>query len=1415
MAKLVEILKREFSEGSDSLEINERQLQAKADAAIGSRALKEGDYEKAVRYMTSALDLDSQLGNFTFFNNRSVAYYRLGSYVDCLDDVKKALKLEIGALQCYKTAYKALQKMECHDESFAYYCKWFTLNSASRNKILEDGTLLKLADASIQSSLLIDFNSTATTSKNSDLLSKLLKIAENLVESRKLVVSTYVYEAAIIVSDFLQRPQATLPPILLTLAKILQDVGDSHASLAHLTQLEALASLQNDIPLQIESLKHQGKCLHELKDFHNALACHEKERVLVEKRGDPTERASLLERLGNVSHVLGDFKKAIKYFEELLQLGRQLQNRVALAAAHFRLGKIQCVLANVRQAVWHFGTQLNVVKKEGDKRGQIQALSELGRAHLTLRQYAEAAKCFEEALQLAGDCAPARARCLHDLGLVRYHLKRYDVAIGYFEEARVGAQQENDKLLEASVCCHVAVTHYHGLGNFLLGVSNLKSALELCGNGDPVLSLQCHEKLGAIYFNGNKGHHQKAEFHLRTAIDTFETMRREFGSFDRLKQRVVEMPQGAYSKLIHLLALRGDTKEALRVAECFLAREYVEKVLPKQDIQLLNPFRQLPAGLMSYDDIVRLVTQLDAQVLFYVHTEFGLYIWVLHPHWRGLAKFHHWPKDAVQYLAPFLKQTHHIVSTLPAGIPSRVCEQRFCPKLFVEDLAATATAESGGGGGGGAAALGEEAPPPPYSSMVSVAHRYGLAYSTIGNDDLLHPNRSSYLAAPAGEGYSAVLQASMKELYDVLIGPVERHLSQLLDGDWACADLVIVPHGNMYLLPFSSLVSSGRKLLSSAYRTRLMPCLQTLAMDQSPRARISRGRRISGTGENAEITSALILGNPSLPETVKYHGRHWTPSNLPFAEREARHVSLLLGPGFEPSTGTSPTRERVLSKVLQATVIHLATFGSWELGSFVVAPSPASGPEITEKDYLITPNDLSQMSLAAKLVVLSGFNSVANQDLVTADSLLCTARSFLLAGARAVILSLWSPPDRATDEMVFALYEGLHRGLSISEAIRQGMVHIRSRRGFIDPIHWSGFVVIGNDGTVDMQEADTRRIESQSRIDQSPSKFLDYLQLILICDFSSGQVVKFLRLLANLINSAISKLNQGRSGHSTLLTDLDDDFFIFPSWREILLVLGFSFRLNAREEDVLVFPLESSQLDLLNIVLNFLNSLIALTQEREECLRRLACILPLEHQTNMGIQFALRRAKATIPEDDSALYGVWAMDEPRAFLESLGIYQIADHEENVLLSPSDVYSEELASKAIVCLENLTKIGVEAKEGPFEGSGEDAEAVYSSSPRLISVLENLKHDFTRKLQSGLSGNVASKDKPNSCSLCEAKFSLFRRRYHCRFCDRVLCSKCYDQTPADWEETEPSVLRRVAGICMSCQLMFPEGSLIQQK
>eukprot|EP00118_Oscarella_pearsei_P019940 m.214713 g.214713 ORF g.214713 m.214713 type:complete len:172 (+) comp39818_c0_seq10:458-973(+) len=149
------------------------------------------------------------------------------------------------------------------------------------------------------------------------------------------------------------------------------------------------------------------------------------------------------------------------------------------------------------------------------------------------------------------------------------------------------------------------------------------------------------------------------------------------------------------------------------------------------------------------------------------------------------------------------------------------------------------------------------------------------------------------------------------------------------------------------------------------------------------------------------------------------------------------------------------------------------------------------------------------------------------------------------------------------------------------------------------------------------------------------------------------------------------------------------------------------------------------------------------------------------------------------------------MHEPREFLESIGIHQIADNHENVLLSPSDRYSEVLASKAIVCLEAVESLhsdpmGAVSEEEDSENEEKSASSSLSTSPRLISVLENLRHDFNRKLQSGLSNSVLPKDKPNICSLCEAKFSLFRRRYHCRICDRVssyylgICPNKYERT-----------------------------------
>ena len=79
-------------------------------------------------------------------------------------------------------------------------------------------------------------------------------------------------------------------------------------------------------------------------------------------------------------------------------------------------------------------------------------------------------------------------------------------------------------------------------------------------------------------------------------------------------------------------------------------------------------------------------------------------------------------------------------------------------------------------------------------------------------------------------------------------------------------------------------------------------------------------------------------------------------------------------------------------------------------------------------------------------------------------------------------------------------------------------------------------------------------------------------------------------------------------------------------------------------------------------------------------------------------------------------------------------------------------------------------------GPSLGHGDQLSAGQRSksrspSPKVSSMLENFKQEVDRRLQSGLPGNIRPEDKPSVCTMCGVKFSLFRRRYHCRFCDRA--------------------------------------------
>ena len=270
----------------------------------------------------------------------------------------------------------------------------------------------------------------------------------------------------------------------------------------------------------------------------------------------------------------------------------------------------------------------------------------------------------------------------------------------------------------------------------------------------------------------------------------------------------------------------------------------------------------------------------------------------------------------------------------------------------------------------------------------------------------------------------------------MIIAPVAKFLDK--------PELVIVPHRSLYKVPFAALKDESEKYLSQTYRIRIVPSLSTLGLIQDSPA------------DYHSQTGALIVGDPDVGD-VLYKGCKENPCRLPSARKEAEMIAELLG--VEPLLEERATKQAVLQRTPAVSLIHFAAHGHAERGEIALAPERPTNATPCEKDYLLTMDDISQVQLRAKLVVLSCCHSAQGQ--VRAEGVVGIARAFLGSGARSVLVALWAIPDKATEQLMSRFYKHLVRGESASESLHQAMKWMRSN-GYHDLGNWAPFMLIGD-----------------------------------------------------------------------------------------------------------------------------------------------------------------------------------------------------------------------------------------------------------------------------------------------------------------------------------------------------------------
>jgi tetratricopeptide (TPR) repeat protein/CHAT domain-containing protein len=330
--------------------------------------------------------------------------------------------------------------------------------------------------------------------------------------------------------------------------------------------------------------------------------------------------------------------------------------------------------------------------------------------------------------------------------------------------------------------------------------------------------------------------------------------------------------------------------------------------------------------------------------------------------------------------------------------------------------------------------------------------------------------------------------------------------------------LFLPPDGELSCLPFEVLPMPDERPLLDHYRVSYLSTGRDLL----------RFRKASGVRARA----AVVIADPDFrltakPAAVPPVENERTGSlrgaadglsfpRLPGTEQEGRKVSAALG--VRPWMGARALEGRLREK-RSPRVLHLATHGffleqkedlpvisSWADIDAIFAtragrlsPSAMSNPLLRSglalagaeswlrgkplppkaEDGILTAEDVSGLDLAGTALVVLSACETGLGAVEAGEGVFGLRRSFVLAGARALVMSLWKVPDEPTSQLMADFYRRLSRGTGVVNALRGAQQAIR--KTFPVPSVWGAFICQGDPEVVISAARRARSTRSATR----------------------------------------------------------------------------------------------------------------------------------------------------------------------------------------------------------------------------------------------------------------------------------------------------------------------------------------------
>ncbi len=771
-------------------------------------------------------------------------------------------------------------------------------------------------------------------------------------------------------------------------------------------------------------------------------------------------------------HKRGDIKTALDYCKKVLEIKERVlgKNHASTAISYNNIGTLYQDMGNYKEALSYYKKALEIFEKVLGKNHPYNARSynSIGSLYKDVGNYKDALSYYKKALEIdekvLGINHTSTARDYNNIGLIYYYMGGYKEALSYYKKALEIFEKVLGKNHTSTAICYNNIgLLYQDMGDYKKALTYYKKALDI---NEKVLgknhasTASSYNNIGSLY--KAMGNYKEAYNYAKKSYDAFITNRDKNFQILSNKQKKLYLKANSYRVPLLLTAayLYGKKEQSKKSS---LAKA------------TLNDWLNYKGSIFDSENAIAMLYQstkdkkLKAKIKELIFAK------------RNLARLYQslpkTEKERATYQAR-VDEANKKIASLEQEIASKATafkESLGLRKVGYKDIAKNLKDNE---------LYIDFAKADDNYYIFTLDNKENITFNQIDEntskeidknvkafrDDINTIVNRSKLSKEELSKLNKHSKDTLAKLYNLtLYEPIKDILPKY-------SNLIISPDGALRLLPFEALYDArNSKYLIEEKNLKYTPSGKELI-------------RLFKFAKADTKNQAVLFANPDFNKNVKapkeedivqtpntkrgaiiksLFKMHFKP--LPGTKQEAKEIEQTIKDKVELKEFTKDkATEQNLYKVNSPKFLHIATHGFFIKDATIPNPMLKSGIALTGANAgaikgdgagIVTALKLSGLNLkGTNLVVLSACETGV-VDINSTQSVSSLAKAFIQAGAKDIVMSLWSVNDKATKDLMGSFYKNIKEGNSYSQALKEAKIKMIKQN--FNPYYWAGFVLSG------------------------------------------------------------------------------------------------------------------------------------------------------------------------------------------------------------------------------------------------------------------------------------------------------------------------------------------------------------------